>query len=167
MLIVFGGLPGSGKTTLSAAVARRLGAVYLRVDAVESAMWDCGIDRDQPTGLAAYGVAEAIAAANLHLGTTVVADAVNAVEPARAGWREVASAQGVPLRVVEVVCSDPVEHRRRVEARVPGAGQRFVPTWDQVQAREYEPWREPHLTVDTVRPSDALVEEILAYVHAS
>src|SRR5262245_65158692 len=114
MLIVFGGLPGSGKTTLSAAVARRLGAVYLRVDAVESAMWDSGIDRDQPTGLAAYGVAQAIAAANLHLGATVVADAVNAVEPARAGWRGIASDAGAPLRVVEVVCSDPAEHRRRV-----------------------------------------------------
>jgi len=164
MLIVFGGLPGSGKTTLSAAVARRLGAVYLRVDAVESAMWDCGIDRDQPTGLAAYGVAQAIAGANLHLGTTVVADAVNAVEAARAGWRGVASVGGVPLRMVEVVCSDPAEHRRRVEARRPGPDQRFVPTWAQVQAREWEPWTEPHLTVDTVTSSDELVEQILAYV---
>jgi len=164
MLIVFGGLPGSGKTTLSAAVARRLGAAYLRVDTVESAMWDCGIDRSQPTGLAAYGVAQAIAAANLHLGTAVVADAVNAVEAARAGWRGVATAAGVPLRVVEVVCSDQVEHRRRVEAREPEPGQRFVPTWAQVQAREWEPWAERRLTVDTVTPSDQLVERILAYV---
>jgi predicted kinase len=164
MLIVFGGLPGTGKTTLSATVARRLGAVYLRVDAIESAMWDCGIDRDQPTGIAGYGVAEAIAGANLRLGTSVVADAVNAVEPARAGWRTVALAEGVPLRAIEVICSDPVEHRRRVETRVPGAAQRHVPTWAQVQAREWEPWTDPRLTVDTIRPSDALVEEILAYL---
>jgi predicted kinase len=164
MLIVFGGLPGSGKTTLSAAVASRLGAAYLRVDTVESAMWECGIDRDQPTGLAAYGVAQSVAAANLRLGTSVVADAVNAVEAARDGWRGVAAAAGVPLRVVEVVCSDPAEHRRRVEARAPGPDQRFVPTWAQVQAREWEPWTEPRLTVDTMTPSDELVERILAYV---
>jgi len=164
MLIVFGGLPGSGKSTLSAAVARRLGAAYLRVDAVESAMWECGIDRGQPTGLAAYGVVQAIAAANLGLGTTVVADAVNAVEPARDGWRGVAAAASVALRVVEVVCSDPAEHRRRVESREPGPGQRFVPTWAQVQAREWEPWTEPRLTVDTMTPSVELVERILEYV---
>ena len=164
MLIVFGGLPGVGKTTLGATVALRLGAVYLRVDAVESAMWECGIDRDQPTGFAAYGVAEAIAAANLHLGTTVLADAVNPVEAARAGWRAVAAGEGVPLRVVEVVCSDPAEHRRRVEARLPGPGQLHVPTWAQVVAREYEPWSEPRLTVDTVNPASELVEQVLAYV---
>jgi predicted kinase len=164
MLIVFGGLPGVGKTTLSAAVARRLGAVYLRVDAIESAMWDGGIDRDQPTGFAAYGVAEAIAAANLRMGATVLADAVNPVEAARAGWREVAAEVDVPLRVVEVVCSDQAEHRRRVEARRPGPGQRFVPTWAQVATREYEPWTEPRLTVDTVTAADVLVERIVSYV---
>ncbi|MFO7481079.1 AAA family ATPase, partial [Oceanibaculum nanhaiense] len=32
MLIVFGGLPGTGKTTLSRALADRLRAVYLRID---------------------------------------------------------------------------------------------------------------------------------------
>ena len=127
-------------------------------------MRECGIDRGQPTGLAAYGVAQAIAAANLGLGTTVVADAVNAVEPARDGWRGVSAATGAPLRVIEVVCSDPAEHRRRVEAREPGPGQRFVPTWAQVQAREWEPWTEPRLTVDTMTPSDELVERILGYV---
>lgn len=36
MLIVFGGLPGTGKTTLAQALARRQRACYLRVDAVES-----------------------------------------------------------------------------------------------------------------------------------
>jgi predicted kinase len=166
MLIVFGGLPGVGKTTLSAAVAQRLGAVYLRVDAVESAMWDNGIDRDQPTGLASYGVVSAIAAANLRLGATVLADAVNPVEAARSAWRALAEAQGVPLRVVEVVCSDPAEHRRRVEARPPGPDQRHVPTWAQIMAREYEPWTEPRLTVDTVNPSPALVEQILTHIQA-
>jgi predicted kinase len=166
MLIVFGGLPGVGKTTLSAAVAQRLGAVYLRVDAVESAMWDSGIDRDQPTGFASYGVVEAVAAANLDLGATVLADAVNPVEAARAAWRELAAAEGVPLRVVEVVCSDPAEHRRRIEARLPGPGQRHVPTWAQVMAREYEPWTEPRLTVDTVSPSRLLVEQILTYLRS-
>jgi predicted kinase len=164
MLIVFGGLPGVGKTTLGATVAHRLGAVYLRVDAVESAMWDGGIERDQPTGIAAYGVVEAVAAANLHLGRTVLADAVHPVEAARAAWRDLAAAEGVALRVVEVVCSDTAEHRRRVEARVPDPGQLHVPTWAQVLAREYEPWTEPRLTVDTMDAPSVLVERILAYI---
>nr|WP_256252931.1 AAA family ATPase [Paenibacillus sp. UNC496MF] len=39
MLYLFSGLPGTGKSTLSSALARALGAVYLRVDVVEHA---CG-----------------------------------------------------------------------------------------------------------------------------
>jgi predicted kinase len=38
MLIIFSGLPGSGKSTVAKIVAKRLGAVYLRVDTVEQAI---------------------------------------------------------------------------------------------------------------------------------
>jgi hypothetical protein len=38
MLIIFGGLPGVGKTTLAKAAAREWEAVYLRVDTIEQAL---------------------------------------------------------------------------------------------------------------------------------
>jgi predicted kinase len=38
ILIIFGGLPGTGKTTLAKALAHRLSAAYLRIDTVEQAM---------------------------------------------------------------------------------------------------------------------------------
>ena len=38
MLVVFGGLPGTGKTTLATALALRQRASYVRVDAIESAL---------------------------------------------------------------------------------------------------------------------------------
>src|SRR5215475_11042164 len=34
VLIVFGGLPGTGKTTIAKAIAKRYAAVYLRVDTI-------------------------------------------------------------------------------------------------------------------------------------
>jgi predicted kinase len=163
VLIVFGGLPGVGKTTLSRSVAQELGAAYLRIDTIETAMWRAGLGREQ-TGLAAYQVANAVARANLGLGAPVVVDAVNPVEAARAGWLELATASGSVLRVVEVNCGDPAEHRRRVEEREPDTGQAHVPSWSEVQDREYEPWTEPRLTVDTVEPPSVLIPRILRYV---
>jgi predicted kinase len=79
----------------------------------------------------------------------VVVDAVNPVEAARRGWRDLARRANVELRVVEVVCSDTVEHRRRVEQRQADLDGHTVPTWQQVMDREYEPWSEERLVLDT------------------
>jgi predicted kinase len=128
-----------------------LSAAYVRIDALEAAMWRAGIAREQPTGLAAYVVAEAVAEGCLRAGSSVVVDAVNAVETARQAWRDLAARTGEPLRVIEVVCSDAAEHRRRVEGRSADLEGHYVPTWAQVVAREYEPWHESRLVVDTSR----------------
>jgi predicted kinase len=57
MLIVMAGLPGSGKSAVADAVGRALNLPVLSVDPIEAAMCRAGIDRTQPTGLAAYVVA--------------------------------------------------------------------------------------------------------------
>ena len=40
----------------------------------------------------------------------------------------------------EVVLNDLVEHRRRVEQRRSDLEGLVVPTWEQVRARDYQPW---------------------------
>jgi predicted kinase len=164
LLVVFGGLPGTGKTTVARAVAARLRGAFVRIDEVEAAMWRAGIGRDQPTGLAAYVVAEAVAESCLRAGTAVIVDAVNPVEEARRAWRELAQRVGAALRVVEVVCADVAEHRRRVERRRTDIGGLEVPTWEQVISREYEPWSEDRLVLDTSRPDFDCIAAVEAYL---
>ena len=83
MLIAMAGLPGSGKSTLACELGRYLSAPVLSVDPVEAALWRVGIDRSEPTGLAAYVAVEAMAADILALSQTVIVDAVNDAEEAR------------------------------------------------------------------------------------
>ncbi len=164
MLIVFGGLPGSGKTTLSASLAAQVPATWLRIDQLEAAMWNCGVARDFTTGIAAYGVAHAVADAQLALGRPVIIDAVNPVEVARQGWRDLAASRGVELRFIEVVCSDRDLHRRRVTERVSDLAGLTVPTWEEVMKREYEPWTDERLVVDMAGDADECVRAVRAYV---
>jgi predicted kinase len=123
---------------LARGVADAIGATYLRIDTIESAIVSTLMPyRDNPVG---YVVAERVAADQLVAGRDVVADAVNGVAAARAGWVALAARTGALLRFVEVRCSDVAEHRRRVEARGPEMPGQGVPTWDQVLRRRYEAW---------------------------
>jgi predicted kinase len=66
-LVVFGGLPGTGKTTLSRELARRHAATHLRIDTIEQALRSAG----HTVGPMGYVIANALAAENLKLGRVV------------------------------------------------------------------------------------------------
>jgi predicted kinase len=165
MLVQVCGLPGAGKSTLSAAIAEQVPSLSLRVDAIEGAMWKYQIPRAQ-SGIAAYSIMHAIAVPNLRRGQMVIADAVSGVEPARAGWVSTAEAAGVPLRVIEVVCPDVDEHRRRVEQRTNDLPGFTLPTWDEVQRTtdEYELRTDDRLVIDSTRPLDETVHQALQFL---
>ena len=161
LLIEFGGLPGSGKSTLARMLASDTDAVWLRIDEIEGAMRRNGLTAEQ-TGVAAYSVAHDIAANHLGRGLTVIADAVNPVAEARDGWRDLAAAADAGHVVIETVCSDGAEHRRRVETRDSDLPGWTHPTWAQTRemAAEYQPRTDNRLVLDTARPVDASYREL-------
>jgi predicted kinase len=166
MLVVISGLPGTGKSTVAEAVARRTGAVVLSVDEVEEALLGAGLASDWTTGVAAYEAVAAAAAENLRLGHTVIVDAVNDSEPARDTWRRAAAAAAAELVFVLLVPPPGPEHRRRLKERERGFLHQSEPAWEHVQARAeaFEPWRDPPVSVDAARPLDAVVAEVGAIV---
>ena len=162
-LVAMAGLPGSGKSTIADALSRALPAMIISVDPIEAAIRRSGLQKDQ-VGTSGYLVAEAVAIQNLQLGYSVIIDAVNPVQGARDMWSQVAKDMSVPLTVLEVMCSDPALHQRRIEARVRGIAGLTEVDWVRVQARrqEYEPWSAPRHVLDTAHTSVAnLVTDIL------
>jgi predicted kinase len=145
VLIVLSGLPGAGKTTIARELARAIGAIHLRIDSIEQALRDAGVRVDGE----GYRVAQAIAEDNLRLGRTVIADCVNPWPLTRSDWRAVAARTGVRAIDVEIVCSDVHEHRRRVERRSPDIAGHRLPTWSEVESRDYRAWTGDRLVVDT------------------
>ena len=156
--IILSGLPGVGKTTIAKELAKRLPAMLIRVDTIEHALKAGGIE---DVGGSGYMAGYALATANLRLGHNVIADSVNPWQLTRDAWRAAGNLADAQILEVEVICSDADEHRRRVEIRAPDIPGFIVPTWAEVEERDYHAWvREVHTidtaTMDTVASAEAL-----------
>lgn len=161
-LISFSGLPGVGKTTQARHLARRIKAIHLRVDSAEAAMKRSVLEINSAED-AGYLVLAALARDNLLLGFDVIVDTVNPIEITRKMWADCANRAKAALINIEVICADAQLHRRRVESRTSDIEGLILPTWDKVQMRQYEPWLEHRIVVDTSKQSvPDCVAEIMA-----
>lgn len=160
MLIVFAGLPASGKSTIARALAHELGAVWLRIDSIEQAIRESGA---APCSLddIGYRAAYAVAEDNLRLGWAVIGDCVNPWMLTRNAWRDTGLRAGARVVEVETVCSDVEEHRHRVETRAKGVSGQNLPDWRVVIGRDYHAWDRDHVTIDTAGRSVASCVELI------
>jgi predicted kinase len=162
-LIVLAGLPGTGKSTLARELSRRIGAVWLRIDTIEQAIRACGVIQDDDLKDAGYRAAQAAALDNLRLSRDVIADCVNDIQAVRDGWRQTARAAAAEIAWLEILCTDPTEHRRRVETRISDVPGLALPDWEAVIGREYHAWDRERVVVDTAgRSVEECVEAVLA-----
>ena len=163
MLVIFSGLPGVGKTTMARELARQIGAAHVRIDSIEQAMRGAATG-NRPLDDVGYRVAYAVAADNLRIGRTVVADSVNPLQVTRDAWVRVAQRAGVKAVEIEVTCPAAEEHRRRVESRVADIPGMTIPTWADVVGREYHSWDREHLVIDS---ASRTIEENVRLIRAA
>lgn len=138
-LIIFGGLPGVGKTTIAKLLAQRIKAVYLRVDTIEKTISErLNISDIGKTG---YDVMINLARENLELRQNIITDCVNPVALSRHSLQNIS--KDCLIVEVEIICSDKNTHQNRIIAR--GGN----PTWENVQSYNFEPWTTPHFIIDS------------------
>lgn len=156
-LVLVGGIPGSGKTTLASSIGEDFGFVVLSSDEVRRDLGlraaDIGPGAYEPATVArVYDELLRRAEHLLSHGTSVVVDATWTDGAARTLARDVAARASA--RVVEVRCdASPEVCRRRIAGRpagTPGASEAKPSTVDLLAARA-DPWPEA-LVVDTGVP---------------
>ena len=166
VLVVVGGLPGVGKTTIAAALARRTGANFVRIDAIETGL-TLAAESSLAVGASGYVVGHQVVRSMLVEGMDVIVDAVNPVAAARQGWTDLGVEFDVDVLPVEVVCSDEDLHRRRVESRSPNLPGHVMPTWEDVTRLSYEPWPDADLIVDSADVESDVVEVIASRLRSA
>lgn len=169
MFIIFGGLPGVGKSTIARLLARKLKAVYLRIDSIEQAIKDADKTNNANKRIIiseGYITAYAVAKDNLEIGLTVIADSVNPLEITRNDYKKVATDLNIAYFEIEVICSDMMAHKERVQTRTSSTKGLRLPTWQDVVDREYQIWRTKSMTIDTASISeieavDSIVQKLI------
>jgi len=166
-IIVVSGLPGSGKSTLAEGLAESLGLPIFSVDPIESSILRSGISRSFETGLAAYLVAETLAAEQLRLGLSVIIDAVSPVQEAREMWQVLSARYASRLVIIECVLERDL-HKSRIEARVRNMPGMPEVTWTDVENRrhEYLEWKAERLVLDTSNTKENNLARVLEYIGA-
>ena len=84
----------------------------------------------------------------------MVADCCNPIELTRNEWELVALETKARYIHIEVICSDRLEHRRRVETRHSNISGLKLPTWKEVESRRYHQWTRDRIVIDTSGKSE-------------
>ena len=135
-LIVFSGLPGTGKSRLAEAVGRALGIPVFAKDWLEAALIKSELipsNQEKSLGYAGYQLLTTLAERQLTLGQSVILDSVASTLSIRGIWRELAEHYDADYRVIECICSDELLHRSRLEER-----QRNIPGWHELEWSEVQ-----------------------------
>ncbi|NUS91016.1 MAG: AAA family ATPase [Nocardia sp.] len=156
-LVLVNGLPGAGKSTLGAGLARALPAEFLSKDAVKEALAGCvtGVDTARELGGIAMDTVWALARA---IPGSVVVDSWW-FRPRDLRFAQAGVARAAPDRLLEIWCAVPAEIARaryagRRRAELYQDEQRLAADWDVWAARAEPLGLGPVLTVDTTRPVD-------------
>jgi len=172
-LVLVGGTPGTGKSTLAAALSGRTGWAVLRSDEVRKDL--AGLDRGAGAGAGfreglyapaaterVYSELARLARGLLELGESVVVDASWSSASHRDGARAVAAAARADVH--ELRCAAPGElARRRIDSRLRAGGDASDATPEIARrlAESFDPWPEAR-TLDTDRPLGETLDEALA-----
>ncbi|WP_206818542.1 AAA family ATPase [Chroococcus sp. FPU101] len=174
-LILFSGLPGTGKSVLSEEIAQILQIPVFSLDWVLGAMLLSEF-RVQKQGFyitTAEALLTMLTQRQFMLGQSVILDIPANTIAERKRWQNLAQSHSAAFYGIETICSERSLHRQRVESR-----RRKIPGWhDTVHWSHVEQMRlvreawtadeGEYLTIDAVHLKDKNVQTILKYVEES
>jgi predicted kinase len=152
-LIIFSGLPGTGKSTLAETMGRELGIPVFAKDWLEATLLRSDLKEVtdiKSLGFVGYELLTVLAERQFMLGQSVILDSVASTESIRSAWRQLSEQYEADWRVIECICSDESLHRARLRDR-----KRNIPGWHELEWSEVErvkqyylPWEGEHLVLD-------------------
>lgn len=165
-LVIVGGLPGTGKSTLARGLAEEVGATVVRTDEIRETLTATGAGHGEEyrEGAFAPAVTEAVyaaaldqAATSLQMGQSCVLDASWSDAGLRSEVRALGARAGAELTELRCVV-DEVTAAGRIRTRAAGGKDpsRATPAVAEAMAGEFDPWPEARVV-----PTEASPDEVV------
>lgn len=167
-LIIFSGLPGTGKSTLAEILGSQFNIPVFAKDWLEAVLLRNGLQPDtngKSLGYVGYELLTVLAERQLLLGQSVILDSVARIQTIRYTWKELAVKYEADWHIIECVCSDESLHRERLITR-----KRNIPGWHELEWAEvervkqyYQSWGEERLIPDMMDEIDKNISRAVSY----
>ncbi len=164
-LILFSGLPGTGKSTLSYALSQQTGWSILSKDLVDNAYKS---STDPNTPWYSYALLFDYANLNLKNGSTVILDAVFTYQRLRDNVFRLAQQYNAKVYPIVCTCSNEEIWEKRIRTR-PEMVENWTPAdWNEVLRvqRNFDSWKEPHLILDSIHAFDTNFAQLVQYIQS-
>ncbi|MFH1234953.1 MAG: ATP-binding protein [Candidatus Diapherotrites archaeon] len=147
MLLVFFGLPATGKTFLAKEISKELGFQYLNMD---------NTNRNAVAEEILFSKMCEFLEGKLSAGKGFVVDGSFSVGSERNRIKEIAEKKGIPVVFIEMIAPEETLIERMPEARK-------LALYRKMQ-EQFEPMEEPHFTVDSSRPFKKQMDGVKFYI---
>ena len=162
-LVLIGGLPCSGKTTLAREISKVLNIPSVSKDELEAAVSRKGLCPNKETNGVGYEIMATLANNFRDSGNSIILDFIASKERTISQWPEILDHK---IIYIECVCTDLKIHKERINSRNRDINGWYELTWETLLEIKsiYQPFNEEHLVLDSLNNLTINSQRAVTYV---
>lgn len=165
-VIVFAGLPGTGKSTLAEVIGTHFKIPVFALDWLFGSLRPFSILTQENATEIGMALLTTLVQRQCKLNQSAIIDSPNHTKTLRDHWKTLATAHTAALYQIETICSDAQLHRQHIEKRQQNIPGWHEVTWQHVERMQalYELWNDKHLVIDSARPLQENIQYTITYI---
>lgn len=163
-MIVIGGIPGTGKSTLANALSAEMGIPVFSKDELEAAVVRKILSSNRETYGVGYEIMAALAVRQMENGNNSIFDFIASRNRVEALWPQLLM---YDIKYIECICTEEETHRDRIQSRNRNIKGWYELTWEEVLdiKGNYQPLKVERLVLDSIDSFDINLKLAREYIY--